>query len=134
MGGFWLNKKRILLSLSTLVRNLIVYIHDVPLPDFGVFCYTTKTTFERTHVPPKQVPSRGYFAAAPLNTAQDDCDWFKEMPINQSTFFSQPGMLCGLARPSYAALWRKVWQNETTENITVADLNVVKLSQTKLLG
>ena len=26
-----------------------------------------------------------------------DCDLFKEMPINQSTFFSRPRMLCGLA-------------------------------------
>uniref|UniRef100_A0A8D0DA23 Arachidonate 12-lipoxygenase n=1 Tax=Sander lucioperca TaxID=283035 RepID=A0A8D0DA23_SANLU len=43
----------------------------------------------------------------------NDCDWFKEMPINQSRFFSHPRMLCGLARPSSAALWRKVWQCET---------------------
>ena len=56
-----------------------------------VFCCTTKTTFEHTHVPPKQVPSRGYFAEPPslhpaLNTAQDDYDYFKEMPINHKTF------------------------------------------------
>uniref|UniRef100_A0A8C9X018 Aminopeptidase n=1 Tax=Sander lucioperca TaxID=283035 RepID=A0A8C9X018_SANLU len=51
-------------------------------------------------VPPKQVPSRGYSAEAPwlrpvLSAVQDDCDWFKETPTNQSTFFSHPGMLRG---------------------------------------
>uniref|UniRef100_A0A8C9ZRQ2 Apolipoprotein L domain containing 1a n=1 Tax=Sander lucioperca TaxID=283035 RepID=A0A8C9ZRQ2_SANLU len=50
---------------------------------------------------------------AMVSTAQDDSDWFKEMPINQSTFFSHPRMLCGLARPSSAVLWRKVWQCKT---------------------
>uniref|UniRef100_A0A8C9XIJ3 Protein Lines N-terminal domain-containing protein n=1 Tax=Sander lucioperca TaxID=283035 RepID=A0A8C9XIJ3_SANLU len=36
------------------------------------------------------------------------------MPINQGMFFSHPEMLGGLARPSSAALWRKVWQCEST--------------------
>ena len=78
----------------------------------SVFLFLELTSL-RAHVPPKQVPSRGYFALllhSAHSTAQDDCDWFKEMPINQSTFFSHPRMLCGLARPSSAALWRKVWQ------------------------
>uniref|UniRef100_A0A8D0AU27 PPFIA binding protein 2 n=1 Tax=Sander lucioperca TaxID=283035 RepID=A0A8D0AU27_SANLU len=54
-----------------------------------------RTTFERTHFPPKQFPSRGYFAATSwlcpeLSLAQDDCAWFKEMPINQSPFSPIP--------------------------------------------
>ena len=44
------------------------------------------------NVPPKQVPSPGYFAELPslrpeLSAAQDDCDWFSEMQTTQGIFF-----------------------------------------------
>ena len=41
------------------------------------------------------------------------------MPVDQSTFFSHSGMLCGPARPSSTALWRKVWQCETIQAVTI---------------
>ena len=50
------------------------------------------------NVPPKQVPSRDYLAEPlslrpELSTAQDRCDWFKEMQTTQRVFhFSYPRM------------------------------------------
>ena len=42
------------------------------------------------------------------------------MPINQSTFFSHPGRQCGLARPSSAVLWRKVWHCEANPSLSLS--------------
>lgn len=48
-----------------------------------------------SNVLPKQVPRRHHFAGPPsphrvlptVCTAQDDCDWFKEIQTGQSVFF-----------------------------------------------
>ena len=60
------------------------------------------------NVKPKQDPSLDYFEEQcllhpELSTIQDDCDWFKETTPDR--LFSYTGMLCGIARPSSAALW-----------------------------
>ena len=56
---------------------------------------------------PEAILQRHRCSIRRLAPPQDDCDWFK------AHFFSHPGMLCGLARPSLTALWRKIWQCET---------------------
>ena len=66
-----------------------------------------------SNVLPKQVPGQHHFAGPPslhrvlptVCTAQDDCDWFKEIQTGQSVFFFYSRTTMGAASPFLFQLW-----------------------------